>query len=378
VAPTIQQLIRHGNPDPESVEELLAESSFPLVEGPRVTFVFHGEADAVFLQHWIYGLPSSQAFTRLGSSELWYLVLELPEKSRVEYKIDVVRDGEHEWMRDPLNPRLAHDPFGANSVCHSSGYMPPEWTMADPEARPGTLDEIEVESAAFASQRRVLLYLPARFRRSRRYPLLIVHDGDDFLRFASLKVVLDNLIHRQEIAAMVVALAIPGERLVEYGASEEHARFIIDELLPDLEQELPLDERPATRGLMGASFGAVASLATAWLHPGAFGNLFLHSGSFAFTDIGEQRRGPVFDPVVRFVNAFRERPGHPCQRIFMTCGIYESLIYENRSLFPLLQQTGVELKYVEARDGHNWENWRDRLREGLSWLYPGPLWMVYE
>jgi len=378
VAPTIQQLIRHGNPDPESVEELLAESSFPLVEGPRVTFVFHGEADAVFLQHWIYGLPSSQAFTRLGSSELWYLVLELPEKSRVEYKIDVVRDGEHEWMRDPLNPRLAHDPFGANSVCHSSGYMPPEWTMADPEARPGTLDEIEVESAAFASQRRVLLYLPARFRRSRRYPLLIVHDGDDFLRFASLKVVLDNLIHRQEIAAMVVALAIPGERLVEYGASEEHARFIIDELLPDLEQELPLDERPATRGLMGASFGAVASLATAWLLPGAFGNLFLHSGSFAFTDIGEQRRGPVFDPVVRFVNAFRERPGHPCQRIFMTCGIYESLIYENRSLFPLLQQTGVELKYVEARDGHNWENWRDRLREGLSWLYPGPLWMVYE
>ena len=24
------------------------------------------------------------------------------------------------------------------------------------------------------------------------------------------------------------------------------------------------------------------------------------------------------------------------------------------------------------------ENWRDRLREGLSWLFPGPLWMVYE
>ena len=23
-------------------------------------------------------------------------------------------------------------------------------------------------------------------------------------------------------------------------------------------------------------------------------------------------------------------------------------------------------------------DWRDRLREGLSWLFPGPLWMVYE
>ena len=43
-----------------------------------------------------------------------------------------------------------------------------------------------------------------------------------------------------------------------------------------------------------------------------------------------------------------------------------------------LERAGLDVKYSEAHDGHNWENWRDRLREGLSWLYPGPLWMVYE
>ena len=41
-------------------------------------------------------------------------------------------------------------------------------------------------------------------------------------------------------------------------------------------------------------------------------------------------------------------------------------------------QQSVGLRFVEARDGHNWENWRDRSREGLSWLFPGPLMMVYE
>ena len=51
---------------------------------------------------------------------------------------------------------------------------------------------------------------------------------------------------------------------------------------------------------------------------------------------------------------------------------------ENRSLVPLLQSTDMNVRYIEARDGHNWENWRDRLREGLSWLFPGPLWLVYE
>ena len=68
----------------------------------------------------------------------------------------------------------------------------------------------------------------------------------------------------------------------------------------------------------------------------------------------------------------------PAEQAFVSCGIYESLIYENRSIIPLLQSTGMKLRYSEARDGHNWDNWRDRLREGLSYLLPGPLWMVYE
>jgi enterochelin esterase family protein len=132
------------------------------------------------------------------------------------------------------------------------------------------------------------------------------------------------------------------------------------------------------RGLMGASFGAVASLHAAWRYPALFGRLLLQSGSFAFSDIGHHRRGAVFDPVVRFVNEFRAAPGQPAERMYLSCGIYESLIYENRSIVPLLNGQGIEVRYEEVRDGHNWQNWRDRLRTGLSWLFPGPLWMVYE
>jgi enterochelin esterase family protein len=106
--------------------------------------------------------------------------------------------------------------------------------------------------------------------------------------------------------------------------------------------------------------------------------LVLQSGSYAFSDIGRHQRGAVFDPVVRFMNEFRERPGVPAERIYMSCGIYESLIYENRSLLPRLQQQGIEVRFEEVRDAHNWENWRDRLRNGLSWIFPGPVWYTYE
>ena len=85
-----------------------------------------------------------------------------------------------------------------------------------------------------------------------------------------------------------------------------------------------------------------------------------------------------FDRVVEFVNSYREEPKAVSERVFLSCGVYESLIYENRSMVPLLAATGMEVRFVESRDGHNWENWRDRLREGLSWLFPGPLSFIYE
>ena len=247
------------------------------------------------------------------------------------------------------------------------------------EARPGILEPMSFHSKAFGGMRNGHIYLPARFRKTRLYPLLVVHDGSDYLNFANMKVVLDNLIHDLEIPDMIVAFTDSPDRLREYANDESHARFITEELLPDLTSRLPILDRPQARCLMGASFGAVAAFSTAWRYPDVWGRLLLQSGSFAFTDIGKRnRRGPLFDRVVEFVNQVRDAPAAVSERVFVSCGVYESLIYENRSLVPLLVETGMQVRFVEARDGHNWENWRDRLREGLSWLFPGPLMFVYE
>jgi enterochelin esterase family protein len=374
----IERLQHDGAIDADAARAFVDSHDFPLVEGKRATFVYRGKADGVNLQHWIYGLPSAMPFARIDGTDVWYLVIDLPERSRFEYKLEIVSGDHRRLIKDPINSRVAHNPFGANSVCHGTGYETPEWTRPDPEARPGEIRESSIQSQAFGRRRRLRLYLPARFRRTRRYPLLIVHDAGDYLRYAALQTVLDNLIHRLEIPPTIVALTRSKDRLIEYADDPRHAKFLAEELVPRLESRYPLMSDPSHRVLMGASFGAVASLAAAWRYPGRFGRLLLQSGSFAFTDIGEQKRGPVFEPVVHFVNAFRENPGRPSERLFVSCGTYESLIYENRSMVPFLQETGMEVRYVEARDGHNWENWRDRLREGLSWLTPGPLWMVYE
>ena len=374
----IHELLADGPPDEEAITAFLEAHRFPLNEGLNSTFVFRGEAEEVRLRHWIFGLPSTLPLERVPDTDLWFLVEELPSGSRVEYKFEVVRKGRRRLLRDPQNPNLAHDPFGSNSVLHGRGYETPDWVQEDPDARPGEIRELSIASSHLEGPREVQLYLPPRLRQSQRYPLLVVHDGPDYLRYSNLKTVLDNLIYRHEVAPLVAALTFSPDRLVEYGADPRHAAFVVEELVPAVEERLPIDTRPAARGLMGASFGAVAALSTAWLYPQRFGRLLLQSGSFAFTDIGESRRGEAFDPVVEFMNRFRAEPGRPADKVFISCGQYESLIYENRSLVPRLQETGMSVRWTEARDGHNWENWRDRLREGLSFLFPGPLWMVYE
>jgi len=297
----IHRLLAAGPPSPGAIDRFLAAHRFPLVEETSVTFVFFGEADAVLLQHFIYGLPTSQPFGRVGSSKLWFLVLDLPPGSRLQYKLNVERGGEGRWILDPRNEERAYDPFGANSVCHTAGAERPAWTRPDPEARHGTFEEIAVRSAAFGERRKARIYLPARYRTSRSYPLLVVHDGSDYQRFSDLDTVLDNLIHRLEVAPLVVALVDAADRLEEYPDNPRHARLLKEELLPALEQRYSLLGVPAGRGLMGASFGGSGAVGRLAL-PGCVGPA---AASKRVIRLHRHRR-PRSRPALRSGGALRE------------------------------------------------------------------------
>ena len=375
LASVFVELAKHS---PARCQEWVAERGWPVVVGNHALFVFQGAADQVHLQHWVYGLPSRFPLQPIPHTEWWYLELELPEYSRIEYKIAVSRGGHEEWILDPRNARRAHDPFGANSVVQMTGYVEPAWSFPVAAATAGTWETWSLDSQVFGDSREIRVYLPPRYRPNRRHRLLLLHDGDDYLKYSRLAAVLDNLTTAREIPPLVVGLLNPRDRLREYAADRQHARFVVEEVLPEIERRYPVIAEPGARCLGGASFGAVASLATAWYYPQTFDMLMLQSGSFAFTDIGRHHRGPVFDPVVAFMNQFRRQIGRPTRRAYLSCGVYEGLIYENRSLVPQLQGAGWEVLYEEARDGHNWENWRDRLRPALTWLFPVPLWFYYD
>lgn len=362
--------------DPEltalKLDRLVFDQGFPLSTEERTTFAYRGPVDSVRLIHFGIGLPSDLGFERLEGSDWWLLVLDLPHGTRLEYQIEVNRSDGSETIRDPLNPNEYRNPFGSNSVCRSFGYSVPPWALHDAEAQPGSLRSLTIPSEALGRPVQVSLYLPSTFTPDpeHKFPLVIMHDGSDYLHYAEATTVLDNLIHRGLAPELVVAFCDPGDRLVEYPNHEPHARFIAEELVPYLESHLPLIGEPNGRCLGGASFGALATLSTANRYPDTFGHLLLQSGSFAGASAERSEPDePLWRPVTKFVSDYMADPKPVADRVFMSCGLLEPMIAENRAIRPVLKGTGMQVVAAETLDGHTWGCWRDVLGVALTWLF---------
>jgi len=363
--PRIASLLAEGPPSTSAIAAFLEAEVFPLVEPGFCTFVWQGAADQVELLRWIQSGVERLPFCRLPDTDLWQLRLPVKDEGRFEYKLAIGKD---EWIVDPLNPDRATDPFGENSVCRTFGYTRPDWSV--PKGAPcGRIETVDVESEAFREAREERLYLPAGYNGNNAYPLVIFHDGGDFIAHGDLAVSLDNLIEAGDIPPILAALVQTRDRLGEYSGGRRHARYLVQELLPALSAGYEISKHPEDRVLLGASLGAVASLATAFRHPGVFGGLVLQSGAFILDRRKlRDRPHPVFHRIARLLKALKRAPDLPPTRAFVSTGELEGLAEENRALATFLHERGVDVLFKSAWDGHHWHNWRDQLGDGLRWV----------
>lgn len=370
--------LRAEGPSPEAIDRLLAENRVPLAEDTGCTFLFRGHADAVAVEHGVVGIDSPLQMRRLHGTDLWYASVELPCAARMEYRIQVRHADSVESILDPLNPKSISGPASTMSVLEAANYVTPWWAKSNPALAPGELTELHFSSRALRRNVQVTVYTPARMRQHDRLPLLVLHDGGDFINHVSMAAVLDNLMDGRLMADCVVAFTHPGDRLREYGASAAHSRFLTAELVPLLESRLPLRGEPAGRALGGASFGGIAALTAAVRAPGFYGGLLLQSPSFLFTLVGRGHDGgPVFDPVVRFVNSIRTNPRRVVAHTFLSYGAFERSAHRILAMVDTLEHMSDEVRVVQSLDGHTWTGWRDRMLDGLSWLFPGDARFVY-
>lgn len=353
-------------PVASDLREKVATAPGPFHHLGDTILVFRGAADEVRLQTWMPNFPTPPPFQSM-SHDLHYLRLPLPATARIEYRF-LIRNGRRQIaIEDPLNPPIATNPFGVNSVVAGPGYRPP-WFVRGRAFGEGTLTEIRVHSTGLGGRRHHRIYLPAGVASKDARTVLLVHDGFDFLQHGGLGPALDQLTQKEVIPPTAAVLLEPRDRILEYGASLAHSRHLAEEVLPHLARRLriwsPLDRTVA----LGSSLGGVAALAAAAHYPKVIGAVVSLSGSFAHRS-DHFWPASVFKPVITFLDAFDPRLLSGV-RMYQSVGRYEGLVDFNRRLHPRLVAGGIRVKWVETWTGHDWGAWLDRLEEALTFVLP--------
>ncbi|MBI2687048.1 MAG: esterase [Acidobacteria bacterium] len=126
-------------------------------------------------------------------------------------------------------------------------------------------------------------------------PLMVWQDGEtiagnvDLLRLR-LQIVSDNLVAKRLIPPMIHVLIQPGDggeahgtrmRSVQYDTvSDRYGRYLLEEILPDVEKTYRVRKDAYSRAIAGASSGAICAMNAAWYFPDQFSRVLSHIGSY--------------------------------------------------------------------------------------------------
>lgn len=187
-------------------------------------------------------------------------------------------------------------------------------------------------------------------------PLLLVHDGAEYVRRAGLLRLLGRL------TPVRAALVEAPDRTEHYAASPAYARALERELLPSVDAGGP-------RIGLGTSLGALALLHAHRIVPDSLDGLFLQSGSYfrRATD-PQERRFPRFARVDRFVRTVLDGTAIRPIPVTITCGRGEENLENNRALAAALERQGYDVRYHEHPGGHTWPAWKRALEPHLEEL----------
>jgi sugar lactone lactonase YvrE/enterochelin esterase-like enzyme len=242
------------------------------------------------------------------------------------------------------------------------------------------------ESKLFAgTTREWWVYVPAQFKPDGSAAVMVFQDGHDYVNVKGnwrVPVVFDNLIAKGEMPATVAIFLNPGHRLkpgekiedvkwkannrsLEYDSlGDRYARFLIEEILPEVERQWPLSKDPEKRAICGASSGGICSFTVAWERPDAFRKVLSTIGSFV-----NLRGGNAYPSLIRKterkpVRVFLEDAGGDLDNPFGNWPL------ANKQMHAALNYMGYDVRFDFADGyGHNSNHGGSIFPDALRWLW---------
>ncbi len=227
------------------------------------------------------------------------------------------------------------------------------------------------------------VYIPAQYKPAQAACVYVNQDEVQW----DAPVVFDNLIHKKEMPITIGVFVRHGKvlapdanaaldrfnRSYEYdGLGDAYARFILEEILPDVETKkasdgrvLRLSKSGNDRAIGGSSSGAIAAFTAAWERPDAFSRVFSAIGTYVGL-----RGGDRYSTLVR---KYEPKP----LRIFLQDGTNDQNIYAgdwwmaNQTLERALVFAGYEVNHVWGEGAHNGKHGTALFPDAMRWLWKG-------
>ncbi len=229
--------------------------------------------------------------------------------------------------------------------------------------------------------REYYVYVPAQYDPSEPAALMIFQDGHTYVKEDGdfrVPIVFDNLIHQGDMPVTIGIFVNPGHNSQEFPEnrfrasnrsweydelSDKYARFLIEELIPEVGKTYNLTDDRKMRAICGISSGGICAFTAAWERPDYFYRVLSHIGSF--TDI---RGGHVYPAMIR-KHAKRDI------KVYLQDGSgdlnnpFGNWWLANQQMASSLEFRGYDYKFVAGEGGHNGKHGGAILPASLKWLW---------
>jgi enterochelin esterase family protein len=213
---------------------------------------------------------------------------------------------------------------------------------------------------------------------------MVFQDGQNYQNIKGrwrVPIVFDNLIARGDMPPTIAVFINPGNdpskqrpqngaakfsnRSYEYDSlGDRYARFLLEEIIPEVEKRYNISKEPDMRAICGASSGGICAFTVAWERPDAFRKVLSTVGSFT-----NLRGGNAYPSLVR-----KTEPKPIRVYLADTSGDidnpYGSWPWSNKLMASALQYMGYDVRFDWAEGyGHNSDHGGALFPEALKWLW---------
>lgn len=354
------------------------EEGYPIFENDStVVLLYNGNRDTVEIigdmTDWAFIIPMQH----IEGTDLYYYRGHYEPDARLEYWLQFSK--QEFPSTDTLNKFKSLNGFGEISELAMPRYQRHPIFNDYLYGRKGGYEEVTevvLPAGVLDYEHTIHVYLPEGYDAQQEYPVVYFQDGKDYIEFAVVPHILNELIKAGSIKPLIAVFVTPPNlhqpklpnRMTEYGMNDEYVKFFTKELVGYIDSNYSTIKDPASRLVVGDSYGGLISTYIALSNPGVFKNAYSQSGYHSFSK----------DKIIKLVDSTEKKP----VSIYLDIGTYEKKVGAsflpadetdftegNRRFKRTLELKRYSFVYKEYPEGHTWGNWRRHLIDALVYFF---------